>query len=179
MRRFPLIPNGLPVLFLLAFGISFLPQPASAQNTEFPPFPKVETDADYLPTNSKLNGVQDSTLEEIRTDFAAPGVDYAPAPLWVWNDLLTEEQIRSTLRDLAGQGVLQAYVHPRPGLATPYLSDDWFRLWEAALDEARKLGMKIWIYDENSYPSGFAEVWFPNAGRNRRERGWTLDFSTR
>ena len=176
MRRFPHIPHGLTVLFLLAFGISFLPQPASAQNTEFPPFPKVETDADYLPTNSKLNGVQDSTLEEIRTDFAAPGVDYAPAPLWVWNDLLTEEQIRSTLRDLAGQGVLQAYVHPRPGLATPYLSDDWFRLWEAALDEARKLGMKIWIYDENSYPSGFAGGLVPERWPQSQGTGLDIGF---
>ncbi|MBQ4141972.1 MAG: hypothetical protein IJD43_00675 [Thermoguttaceae bacterium] len=146
------------------------------QNTDFPPFPRVETDANYLPTDSKLNCVQDSTLEEMRAEFSDPGVDHAPAPLWVWNDLLTEEQIRSTLRDLAGQGVLQAYVHPRPGLATPYLSDDWFRLWEAALDEARKLGMKIWIYDENSYPSGFAGGLVPERWPQSQGTGLDIGF---
>ena len=34
------------------------------------------------------------------------------------SELLTEDQIRSTLRDLAGQKVKQAFVHPRPGLMT-------------------------------------------------------------
>ena len=55
-----------------------------------------------------------------------------------------------------GRGVKQAFVHPRPGLMTPYLSKDWFRLWKVALREAERLDMNIWIYDENSYPSGFA-----------------------
>ncbi|MBI2424286.1 MAG: hypothetical protein HYV27_15750 [Candidatus Hydrogenedentes bacterium] len=99
-------------------------------------------------------------LEKI---FPQPPREYSTGPLWVWNDLLTEDQIRSTLRDLAGQSVKQAWVHPRPGLMTPYLSDDWFRLWKVALDEAERLDMNIWIYDENSYPSGFAGGLVPEA----------------
>jgi len=99
----------------------------------------------------------------IKALWHGPPRQYSTGPLWVWNDLLSEEQIRSTLRDLAGQKVKQAFVHPRPGLMTPYLSDDWFRLWRAALDEARRLDMNIWIYDENSYPSGFAGGLVPEA----------------
>lgn len=97
---------------------------------------------------------QDSAT--IARQFKEPSRDYASAPLWVWNDMLTEEQIVSTLEDLASQKVKQAFVHPRPGLMTPYLSDDWFRLWKIALREAERLDMNIWVYDENSYPSGFA-----------------------
>ncbi len=97
---------------------------------------------------------QDSAT--IARQFKSPSRDYASAPLWVWNDMLTEEQIVSTLEDLAGQKVKQVFVHPRPGLMTPYLSQDWFRLWKVALREAERLDMNIWIYDENSYPSGFA-----------------------
>ena len=37
--------------------------------------------------------------------------------------MLTEEQIAGTLRDLADQKVQQVFVHPRPGLMTPYLSE--------------------------------------------------------
>ncbi len=85
--------------------------------------------------------------------------------------MLTEEQIRGTLRDLAGQKVMQAFVHPRPGLMTPYLSDEWFRLWKIALDEAEKLDMNIWIYDENSYPSGFAGGHVPEVMPESRGRG--------
>ena len=97
---------------------------------------------------------QDSAT--IAEQFKSPSREFASAPLWVWNDMLTEQQIVSTLEDLAGQKVKQAFVHPRPGLMTPYLSADWFRLWKVALREAERLDMNIWIYDENSYPSGFA-----------------------
>lgn len=106
--------------------------------------------------------------------FRNPPREYSTGPLWVWNDLITDEQIRSTLRDLARQQVKQAWVHPRPGLMTPYLSPEWFHLWEVALDEARRLDMNIWIYDENSYPSGFAGGWVPELMPEARGRGLKL-----
>ncbi len=99
----------------------------------------------------------------LRSEFASPSRHYSTGPLWVWNDLLTESQIIDTLSDLAGQKVKQVWVHPRPGLMTPYLSDAWFRLWKVALREADRLDMNIWIYDENSYPSGFAGGYVPEA----------------
>lgn len=106
--------------------------------------------------------------------FAAPPAQYAPAPLWVWNDRLTEEQVRGTLRDMAAQKVMQVFVHPRPGLMTPYLSDEWFKLWNIALDEAEKLGIIVWIYDENSYPSGFAGGFVPDQMPESRGRGLSI-----
>ena len=103
--------------------------------------------------------------------FAHPTSDYSTAPLWVWNDLLTDEMVVGTLRDLAAQQVKQVFVHPRPGLMTPYLSDEWFRLWKVALREAARLDMKVWIYYENSYPSGFAGGFVPEAMPESRGRG--------
>ncbi|MCI0493188.1 MAG: hypothetical protein L0Z07_09655, partial [Planctomycetes bacterium] len=115
----------------------------------------------------------DST--SLKARFDNPPREYSTGPLWVWNDLLTEEQIRSTLADLAGQRVKQVWVHPRPGLMTPYLGEDWFRLWKVALDEAERLDMNVWIYDENSYPSGFAGGLVPEAMPESRGQG--LHFS--
>lgn len=124
---------------------------------------------------SKMNLLNNPTVEEVReTCQTGPGRHFATAPLWVWNDLLTEEQIRQTLNDLASQHVMQAFVHPRPGLMTPYLSDDWFRLWKVALDEAEKLDMNIGIYDENSYPSGFAGGFVPDSMPDARGQGIAL-----
>ncbi|MEK7686372.1 MAG: glycosyl hydrolase [Verrucomicrobiota bacterium] len=111
---------------------------------------------------------------KVKTLLAHPPREYATAPLWVWNDLLTEQQIRDTMRDLASQKVMQVFVHPRPGLMTPYLGQDWFRLWNVALDEAKKLDMNVWIYDENSYPSGFAGGWVPELMPESRGRGLAL-----
>ena len=106
--------------------------------------------------------------------FKNPPREYSTGPLWVWNDLLTDEQIRSTLRDLAQQKVKQVWVHPRPGLMTPYLSEAWFHLWKVALNEASRLDMNVWIYDENSYPSGFAGGWVPELMPESRGRGLKL-----
>jgi len=106
--------------------------------------------------------------------FREPPREYSTGPLWVWNDMLTEQQIRDTLHDLAGQQVKQVWVHPRPGLMTPYLSADWFRLWRVTLQEAHKLDMNVWIYDENSYPSGFAGGFVPELMPQSRGRGLSL-----
>ncbi|MBN1844947.1 MAG: hypothetical protein JW810_04645 [Sedimentisphaerales bacterium] len=118
--------------------------------------------------------LQAGNAQEMESLFARPSRDYSTSPLWVWNDMLTAEQIVSTMRDLAGQQVKQVFVHPRPGLMTPYLSDDWFRLWKVALQTAETLDMNVWIYDENSYPSGFAGGLVPEAMPESRGRGLVL-----
>ena len=102
------------------------------------------------------DNVRAADSASVRAVFANPPAEYSSAPFWVWNDMMTDELVIATLRDLAGQGIKQVCIHPRPGLMTPYLSQEWFRLWKVALAEANRLGMNVWIYDENSYPSGFA-----------------------
>lgn len=88
--------------------------------------------------------------------FRAPSSEYRTAPLWVWNDEISKQVITDQLNELKNHGFGGAFVHPRPGLVTEYLSEDWFAKWEYALNTAKKLDMKLYIYDENSYPSGFA-----------------------
>ncbi len=111
---------------------------------------------------------------QVRTQFTRPPRGSSTAPFLVWNDWMTEDRVVANMRDLAGQGVRQIIVHPRPGLMTPYLSDDWFRMWKAALKEAERLDMNVWIYDENSYPSGFAGGLVPDAMPESQGRGLQL-----
>ncbi|MDD6931258.1 MAG: glycosyl hydrolase [Eubacteriales bacterium] len=95
-------------------------------------------------------------MDELRNSFRNPPVSHRAAPLWVWNDLMSEEQIAFQLKELKNHGFGGAFVHPRPGLITDYLSEEWFDRWGFALKIAKELGLKLYIYDENSYPSGFA-----------------------
>jgi len=95
-------------------------------------------------------------MTAVRETFAVPPSAYRPAPLWAWNDEMTAEQIRFQLGEMHKMGFGGAFVNPRPGLVNEYLSDEWFELWGEALAEAERLGMQLSIYDENSYPSGFA-----------------------
>jgi hypothetical protein len=108
---------------------------------------------------------------EVREMFKSPAGHYSSAPFWVWNDMMTEELVIDTLNDLASQKIKQVFVHPRPGLMTPYLSQQWFGLWKIALQEAERLDMSLWIYDENSYPSGFAGGFVPEAMPESQAKG--------
>ncbi|OCT12820.1 hypothetical protein A8709_21000 [Paenibacillus pectinilyticus] len=93
---------------------------------------------------------------QMEMPFHNPPSMYRPAPLWVWNDDMDKPRIREQLLALKSQGFGGAFVHPRPGLVTEYLSTAWFELWREALSVAKELEVKLYIYDENSYPSGFA-----------------------
>lgn len=77
-------------------------------------------------------------------------------PLWAWNGTMTREGVRQKLKEMKALGFAGAFVHPRPGMTTPYLSEEWFDLWGTALSCAKELGLKLCIYDENTYPSGYA-----------------------
>ncbi len=90
------------------------------------------------------------------TAFLSPSAEYRPMPLWTWNGRMTRTRITETLEQFAAQGLGGSFIHPRPGLMNEYLSEEWFELWGWALSESKRLGMQCNIYDENTYPSGYA-----------------------
>jgi len=94
-----------------------------------------------------------STLQNKLQD---PPSEYRSAPLWDWNDKITEEGIDFHMKKFKEGGLGGIFVHPRPGLITEYISEDWHHLFDYTVQKGKELGMKVWIYDENSYPSGFA-----------------------
>jgi len=75
-------------------------------------------------------------------------------PFWFWNARISAGGIRRQLAAMAAQGIRGIYLHPRQGLAQPYLSDAFLDLVEMAVDEAGKLGLSVHLYDEYPYPSG-------------------------
>jgi len=103
-----------------------------------------------------VNEVKINDFASLSAEFKAPSAEYTTAPFFVWNYKITKEEIDNYLLDFKNQGSSQVFVHPRPGLVTEYLSDEWFELFKYTVDKGKELGMKVWIYDENSYPSGFA-----------------------
>jgi hypothetical protein len=92
----------------------------------------------------------------LSSQFADPPKEYTTSPFFVWNAEITREEIDRFMEDFKREGSSQVFIHPRPGLITEYLSDNWFELYRYTVEKGRELGMNVWIYDENSYPSGFA-----------------------
>jgi hypothetical protein len=95
-------------------------------------------------------------LNSFLQGFKNPPAEYSTAPFWVWNDSVTTDKIDWQLRQFRNNGIHQVFIHPRPGLITEYLSPAWFELVAYAVKKGRELEMKIWLYDENSFPSGSA-----------------------
>ncbi len=106
---------------------------------------------------------QSASSKELAEQFLNPPAQYRSMPLWVWNDDLEWPRLQEQLLQFKNQGIGGVFVHPRPGLMTEYLGDKWFDLWTRAVAEGKKLGLSVNIYDENSYPSGFAGGHVPAA----------------
>lgn len=90
--------------------------------------------------------------------FIDPPRGYGPVPFWFWNDDLEEGELLRQLRAFHAAGCDGVVLHPRPGLGERigYLTPEFFRLVRLVVEEAERLGMKIVLYDEGSYPSGSA-----------------------
>lgn len=80
--------------------------------------------------------------------------DYSVSAFWFWNDLITDEKTTEQLNMMNRIHADQPVIHSRFGLENKYLSEDWFDRIQSAIDTCRKNGQKIWLYDENNWPSG-------------------------
>lgn len=97
-----------------------------------------------------------NNFEFLRKNFLSPGAAYGTAPLWVWNTKVSKSDIDEMLLAFKKTAFGGVFIHPRPGLITEYLSPEWFALTKYAVERGKQLGLNVWLYDENSYPSGFA-----------------------
>jgi len=102
-----------------------------------------------------VNEVKVPDFATLSSHFNDPPGEYTTAPFFVWDAEINEEEIDKDLVSFKNAGSSQVIIHPRPGLVNEYLSDNWFLLFQHAVEKGKELGMDIWIYDENSYPSGF------------------------
>ncbi len=87
-------------------------------------------------------------------EFNSPSSAYRGKPFWAWNGQLDPDELRRQIRVMQEMGLGGFFMHSRVGLATPYLSDEWFECIDACIDEADKCDMEAWMYDEDRWPSG-------------------------
>jgi len=110
----------------------------------------------FYSLNMKAQTTNGDDGRSLIKQFSDPPKEYRTTPFMVWDAKVTHESIDRQLRNFKESGAGGAIIHPRPGLITEYLSNEWFELYDYAVSQAKKLGLDIWMYDENSYPSGFA-----------------------
>lgn len=94
--------------------------------------------------------------KDLENNFKNIPNNVRPYPLWFWNDSeVKHEELLQQVRDFkqagyGGFGILPFGKNFRP----EYLSAEYFKAYQKCIEEAKKLGMKLWIYDEYGFPSG-------------------------
>lgn len=82
---------------------------------------------------------------------------YYPRPLWFWNEKPTEKSIREVMENCARQDKYAGFgILPYDACKLDYMGEEYLRLYGFVLREAKRLGLKICLYDEWWFPSGWA-----------------------
>ena len=95
-------------------------------------------------------------LKNMLENFVSPDSKFRGAPFWAWNSKLDAAELHRQIGILHEMGMGGFFMHARVGLNTPFLSDEWFSLVKNCIEDAEKLGMTAYLYDEDRWPSGSA-----------------------
>jgi hypothetical protein len=108
--------------------------------------------------------------------FRQPGPDFWPAVFWFWHRIPTQEEIGRQLLDMRDKGVGIVMIQARRALALEsYLSPAYLEAYRLSAGEARRLGLRLIIYDEYGWMSGHGGGRTVDGADHLRERHlfWT------
>lgn len=96
------------------------------------------------------------SMNVAKKEFKDPSLRYKSRPLWFWNAPLSKEQTRKTITEAKEKGYYGLGILPSHGMTPAYMSDAFLEQYKYALDVAAEMGMKMCLYDEFYFPSGYA-----------------------
>lgn len=121
---------------------------------------------DSLMQNNKSYSSYTSEVMFDMNGIKNPQGIFEPIYSWVWNSPINKLTIKEQLDRMKRIGIKAMYIIPEPpefrptGMITKmtpsYLSDEFFKMVQYAVEYAKNLNMIIWLYDEGGWPSGGA-----------------------
>ena len=101
--------------------------------------------------------------------FKNPTSEFRAAPFWPWNCELNSDLLKEEIEYMKEMGFGGFHMHPRVGMATKYLSDDFMALIRECVEKAKSEDMLAYLYDEDKWPSGFAGGYNTKDEENRQK----------
>jgi hypothetical protein len=89
--------------------------------------------------------------------YRAPNRAFGVLPFWFLNGELDPDEMLYQLGELRAKGMQGVVFHGRYGLEMPYVGDTYLERVRFGVEEANRLGLASWIYDEMNWPSGTAD----------------------
>ena len=96
--------------------------------------------------------------EELQAQFAAAPAEFSPVPIWWWSgDRIERGRLKYELERIAAGGIHNAIIlnlapsgplYGSAGDEPPFLSEEWWDLFGYAVQEGKRVGVRIWFYDQ-------------------------------
>lgn len=113
--------------------------------------------------------------KDVRITFEKPDTYSRSFLFWAWNSKLEKNELVRQVQLMKEAGVGGFFIHSRDGLETEYLGEEWMSCVKAVVEEAEKLGLYAWLYDEDRWPAGTAGGRVTSQGDAFRCKGLTLE----
>ncbi|PVG81458.1 hypothetical protein DDE18_18430 [Nocardioides gansuensis] len=88
--------------------------------------------------------------------FRSPRADSMPAIYWYWGGVITEEIIGTQMREMRSKGINEFVLFPFNGddMRPEFGTEEWFDRVGHTIEEAHRTGMRVWLFNDNNFPSG-------------------------
>lgn len=91
--------------------------------------------------------------------------DQKPGVLWFWDRMQTNDEIDAKLQSIHDAGFTETTIFRWFGdIPEAYFSDAWFDRVEHLLAKSKELGLKVWLDNDDKFPSGSAGGFIINGG---------------
>jgi hypothetical protein len=113
-----------------------------------------------------MRGALQNALRFDNSSFHEPDAFYWPGYMWLWNDVLSKEELIRMVHRMHEVGARTIWFLPmsksfRPNtmptyLEPEFLTEEYLRIYREVVEEIDNLNMVHWLNDEPGWPSGSA-----------------------
>ncbi|MGV9504913.1 glycosylhydrolase-like jelly roll fold domain-containing protein [Streptomyces tendae] len=99
--------------------------------------------------------------------FADPRHDSRPTVYWYWNGPVTPELVDRQLADLRSKGMYEVilFSFDNAEMSPVFFSEEWFDIVGHVLRTAERTGMRVWLFNDDHFPSGRAGEFIVKGGQ--------------
>ncbi|MEW2292947.1 glycosyl hydrolase [Streptomyces sp. NPDC006743] len=98
--------------------------------------------------------------------FADPARDSRPTVYWYWNGPVTPELVDRQLADLRDKGMYEVvlFSFDNAEMEPAFFTEGWFDIVGHVLRTAERTGMRVWLFNDDHFPSGRAGEYVVKGG---------------
>ncbi|MFI1728999.1 glycosylhydrolase-like jelly roll fold domain-containing protein [Streptomyces acidicola] len=98
--------------------------------------------------------------------FTDPPKDSRPTVYWYWNGPVTPELVDRQLADLRDKGMYEVilFSFDNDAMRPVFFTEEWFDIVGHVLRTAERTGMRVWLFNDDHFPSGRAGEYIVKGG---------------